>query len=165
MREGRFLPVNRFLNIFFFSLICEFSKIKRAKYLKKRHVADEKMGGHMRRLWKYGLILLLGLIVIGAGFIIYLKKEADISHMQDRLQQPTGIYDQDGNLSSTVTANKSEGVPIEEVPQHVLDAIVSIEDHRFYEHHGIDYQAILRAVVKNVKAGSVVEGGSTLTQQ
>ncbi|MFJ7752461.1 transglycosylase domain-containing protein [Peribacillus muralis] len=119
----------------------------------------------MRGLVKLGLIIILAVVVAGAGFLIYFRQGADISQLENRLQQPTGIYDLDGNLASTITANKSEGVAIDDIPEHMKQAVVSIEDHRFYEHHGIDYQAILRALVKNAKAGSVVEGGSTLTQQ
>ncbi|MGG4154866.1 transglycosylase domain-containing protein [Peribacillus muralis] len=119
----------------------------------------------MRGLVKLGLIIILAVVVAGAGFLIYFRQGADISQLENRLQQPTGIYDLDGNLASTITANKSEGVAIDDIPEHMKQAVVSIEDHRFYEHHGIDYQGILRALVKNAKAGSVVEGGSTLTQQ
>ncbi|CAH0219375.1 Penicillin-binding protein 1F [Peribacillus sp. Bi96] len=119
----------------------------------------------MRGLMKLSLIIILAVVVLGAGLLFYFRQGADISQLQNHLQQPTGIYDLDGNLASTVTANKSEGVTIDEIPEHMKQAVVSIEDHRFYEHHGIDYQGILRALVKNAKAGSVVEGGSTLTQQ
>ncbi|MDM5454977.1 transglycosylase domain-containing protein [Peribacillus simplex] len=130
-----------------------------------KHVADWKMGVQMRGLVKLGLIIILVIVVLGAGSLFYFRQGADISHLQNILQQPTGIYDRDGNLASTITANKSEGVSIDEIPEHMKQAVVSIEDHRFYEHHGIDYQGILRALIKNAKAGSVVEGGSTLTQQ
>ncbi|MCK1993029.1 PBP1A family penicillin-binding protein [Peribacillus muralis] len=127
--------------------------------------ADGKMGVQMRGLLKLGLLIIVAAVVVGAGFLIYFRQGADISQLENHLQQPTGIYDLDGNLASTVTANKSEGVAINEIPEHMKQAVVSIEDHRFYEHHGVDYQGILRALVINAKAGSVVEGGSTLTQQ
>ncbi|QOS88030.1 PBP1A family penicillin-binding protein [Brevibacillus sp. JNUCC-41] len=130
-----------------------------------KHVEMGKWGGQMKGLVKLGLIIILAVVVLGAGSLLYFKQGADISHLENKLQQPTGIYDLDGNLASTITANKSEGVAIEEIPEHMKQAVVSIEDHRFYEHHGIDYQGIMRALVKNAKAGSVVEGGSTLTQQ
>ena len=54
---------------------------------------------------------------------------------------------------------------IDELPQIYLDAIVSVEDHRFYSHPGIDVLAIGRAAVNDIKAGSPVEGGSGITQQ
>jgi penicillin-binding protein 1B len=51
------------------------------------------------------------------------------------------------------------------IPPHIIDAVLSIEDHRFYEHIGIDPRGILRAAVQNLKGGTVVQGGSTITQQ
>ncbi len=54
---------------------------------------------------------------------------------------------------------------IEELPQIYLEAIISVEDHRFYYHPGIDVLAIGRAAINDIKAGSLVEGGSGITQQ
>ena len=54
---------------------------------------------------------------------------------------------------------------IEEVPKIYLNAIIAVEDHRFYEHKGVDIVSIGRAVITNIKTRSLAEGGSTLTQQ
>jgi penicillin-binding protein 1B len=56
-------------------------------------------------------------------------------------------------------------INIRQAPQHLIDAVVSIEDHRFYEHSGFDLLGILRAMVADFRAGRVVQGGSTITQQ
>jgi len=56
-------------------------------------------------------------------------------------------------------------VKIEEVPEVLIHAVIAIEDHRFYEHFGLDLAAVARAARANIRAGRVVEGGSTLTQQ
>lgn len=56
-------------------------------------------------------------------------------------------------------------VTLKEVPQHLLESIIVVEDERFFKHRGIDYFAILRAAFKDIMAGSIVQGGSTLTQQ
>lgn len=55
--------------------------------------------------------------------------------------------------------------PLEELPECYLDAVVAVEDHRFYRHPGVDLIATTRALAHNVKAGDIVEGGSTITQQ
>jgi penicillin-binding protein 1A len=54
---------------------------------------------------------------------------------------------------------------LNELPPHLIDAVISIEDKRFYSHNGIDAQAMLRAFGSNMKAGAIVQGGSTITQQ
>ncbi len=56
-------------------------------------------------------------------------------------------------------------INIRQVPQHLIDAVVAIEDHRFYEHSGFDLFGILRAMLADFSAGRVVQGGSTITQQ
>ncbi|MEH7884595.1 PBP1A family penicillin-binding protein, partial [Bacillus sp. JJ1609] len=99
------------------------------------------------------------------SFFHVFSEGADISALNDDLAQPTIIYDANGEVASKISALKNEGIKIEEVPDHVKNAVVAIEDHRFYEHDGVDLVGISRAFVKNVKAGSVVEGGSTITQQ
>lgn len=54
---------------------------------------------------------------------------------------------------------------LEDVPQQLIDAVVAIEDRRFYSHFGVDLQGIARAMLANIRAGGIVQGGSTLTQQ
>ncbi len=56
-------------------------------------------------------------------------------------------------------------IKISDISSDFLNAIVSIEDHRFYEHNGLDFVGIIRATVKNIKEAKIVQGGSTITQQ
>jgi penicillin-binding protein 1B len=56
-------------------------------------------------------------------------------------------------------------IDIRQAPQHLIDAVTAVEDQRFYEHKGFDFLGILRAVVADLRAGRVVQGGSTITQQ
>lgn len=60
---------------------------------------------------------------------------------------------------------KENYTKIEEIPQIYINAVISVEDHRFYSHSGIDVIAICRAVVNDIKALDFAEGGSTITQQ
>ena len=71
----------------------------------------------------------------------------------------------DGSLLSTIYFENRESVPLGEVPDNFKNAVIAIEDNRFYEHSGIDIRSISRAFLSNVKKGGVVEGGSTITQQ
>ncbi|QFI65517.1 transglycosylase domain-containing protein [Sinorhizobium alkalisoli] len=58
-----------------------------------------------------------------------------------------------------------DSVPIDELPDHLIKAVLATEDRRFFEHWGIDFLGLARAMTENARAGSVVQGGSTLTQQ
>ncbi|WP_375154989.1 PBP1A family penicillin-binding protein [Ensifer sp. ENS11] len=84
----------------------------------------------------------------------------------------------DGSLKPIVVLEAADGQPIvrqgpfqgpyaryEEFPAHLVDAVLSIEDRRFMDHYGVDLKGIMRAVLRNFQAGSVVQGGSTITQQ
>jgi membrane peptidoglycan carboxypeptidase len=75
------------------------------------------------------------------------------------------VYAADGSLIATLRYANREAVDRHELPQVLIDAVVSAEDRRFYLHHGVDARAIVRAAVANQRAGHVVQGGSTITQQ
>jgi penicillin-binding protein 1A len=82
------------------------------------------------------------------------------------LAQTSFLYAADGSLITELHAAEDRVVLRRgQMTQDVRDATVAIEDRRFYFHHGVDVQAILRAAVVNAEAGTVVEGGSTITQQ
>ncbi len=78
---------------------------------------------------------------------------------------PTKVYSSRGKVVATFSEEKRELIRIEELPQELIQAVVTIEDSRFFQHNGIDFQGILRAAIKNFMAGKIVEGGSTITQQ
>ena len=83
------------------------------------------------------------------------------------LPQRSLVYARDGTtlLAALHTEQNRSHVDLEEVPQVVVDAIIDVEDARFWKHGGIDLRATLRALLTNVSAGDVREGGSTITQQ
>jgi penicillin-binding protein 1A len=76
------------------------------------------------------------------------------------------LYAADGSLVYTFHAEENRKVvPLEEIPEHVRNAVIAIEDERFYRHHGVDARAVLRAARTNAAAGDIEQGGSTITQQ
>jgi len=78
----------------------------------------------------------------------------------------TTLYAADGSRLGVVRSDEAhEPVAIARVPKQLRRATVAIEDQRFYEHGALDFEAIARAVLKDVEAGGAVEGGSTITQQ
>jgi penicillin-binding protein 1A len=82
------------------------------------------------------------------------------------LAQTSKIYDSRGNLITTLHAEEDrELIPLTRIPETVQDAVVAIEDQRFWHHRGIDVKAILRAAYVNATTGEIQEGASTITQQ
>jgi hypothetical protein len=82
------------------------------------------------------------------------------------LAQTSFLYASDGSLITQLHAEQNRVVlSYNQMPQSIRDATVAIEDKRFYEHHGVDLRAIVRAAYDNAESGQTIEGGSTLTQQ
>ncbi len=77
----------------------------------------------------------------------------------------TRIYSEDGQVIGRLWEEKRTVVPVSGLPQHLINAFVAAEDARFFEHQGVDVQGIARAFLKNLSAGKVEQGGSTITQQ
>ncbi|WP_088536826.1 transglycosylase domain-containing protein [Geobacter sp. DSM 9736] len=75
------------------------------------------------------------------------------------------VFDREGRFVGRIIPEKRYWVPIQRIPDFLLNAVVAVEDARFYEHNGIDIRGIARALVKDVVKGKLVEGGSTITQQ
>ncbi|HEX9696917.1 MAG TPA: PBP1A family penicillin-binding protein [Actinomycetota bacterium] len=76
------------------------------------------------------------------------------------------VYDADGTLITRLHAEENrETIPLDQVPVVMRNAVIAIEDQRFYDHPGVDLRAIIRAFFRNTNEGRVVEGGSTITQQ
>ena len=113
------------------------------------------------------IVVLLAAIAVlaGLGTGFYFMKSADVETLKQGLSQSTIIYDRDGDKASKLSANRTNSVSIEKMPEHLQEAIVAVEDNRFYEHGGFDVKGIIRAAFTNVMAGSRVQGASTLTQQ
>jgi len=95
------------------------------------------------------ILISIGLLVIGNGYDMY--KEA-LKEMP--LDQKIRIIKEKENYTN-----------INEVPQIYINAVISVEDHRFYKHKGIDIIAIGRALLNDIKSMNFVQGGSTITQQ
>ena len=117
----------------------------------------------------FNLILfcfVLGLIFF-AGLSWYLLPQLpDISNLQDvKLQIPLRIYSQDNSLIAEFGEKRRKPILIDEVPASAVQAFLAAEDDRFYQHPGVDWQGIMRAVIHLVRTGDKTQGGSTITMQ
>lgn len=108
-----------------------------------------------------GLVFLLSVIV----FFAYTASQANVQSLQEGLSQTTIIHDKDGAEATKVNVNRTEGIDVKQLPEHVSNAVIAIEDRRFAEHNGFDLMGISRAFFKNFLAGKITGGGSTITQQ
>lgn len=125
-----------------------------------------------RRGWFSALVALfiLGLV---AAFGVYsvvvapLRRDAEKFDLEElnKLESASIIYDRNGDEMSRLYVLNRTPVPITDVPQHFIDALVAQEDSRFFKHDGVDYIGLARAVWLNLQAGEVTQGASTITQQ
>lgn len=126
----------------------------------------------IKKIFKAFFKIVLTLTIVASiavgGFLIYLYNEIrfDIETIVDYDPDlTTRIYDRNGDLIANVFESHRVYTPIEDVPGRVIEALLAIEDTQFYEHNGINVDAIIRAVITDIKARAFVEGASTITQQ
>ena len=81
------------------------------------------------------------------------------------MAQATTLLDVKGRAAFTIYQEQRIDVPLSRVSKHLIDAILAVEDQRFYDHGGVDVVRVLGAAVSNLRAGRTAQGGSTLTQQ
>ncbi|HSZ06911.1 MAG TPA: penicillin-binding protein 1A [Steroidobacteraceae bacterium] len=90
----------------------------------------------------------------------------DVGSLREvQLQVPLRIYSRDGKLIQSIGEQRRIPVRYEQLPKQLVQAFLATEDDRFFRHHGVDWQGILRAAVANLKAGGIRQGASTITMQ
>ncbi len=107
------------------------------------------------------------LIVILGLFVYYLVVTKDVKLDENKLvnmEKTISFYDNKGNFLYK-EGDEKQLTNIDDIPLHVQNAFVAVEDKRFYKHNGIDTNGLFRAMIKNIKSFSFKEGGSTITQQ
>ncbi len=114
------------------------------------------------------LFIIVG-ICAGIGFVKSIIDAAPSISVDDIIPEgyASFVYDQDGNEIAKLYGTDANRIPkeLDEIPVYLRDAIVVIEDERFWQHNGIDLKGIVRAVFTNLKEKSLSEGASTITQQ
>lgn len=128
-------------------------------------------GNKSRSPWfwvlKWSCILLIWAAFFGGCFVLWFGHDLpDITKLQQTERRPSlTILAKDGTKLATYGDLHGQMVDIRKLPPHVIQAVLAIEDHRFYSHFGVDVFGLLRAMWINYRAGHVVQGGSTITQQ
>ena len=117
-----------------------------------------------KKTWIISAILVF---VILCGFFFF-KIILSLPRVPDDISQlslsvPTTVYDNNGKMISQLADRQM--IKISQISPHFLKAIVAVEDAEFYRHHGLNKKGLLRAILRNLRHGRIVEGGSSITQQ
>jgi len=121
--------------------------------------------------WLLKTGVFVGILGLLLGIFIFIYYTRDLPRPEKFTQkefiQSTKIYDRNGDvlLYDIHGEEKREIVPLSEVPENLKRAVMATEDDKFYQHWGVDFAGILRAVWVNIREGELAQGGSTITQQ
>lgn len=116
------------------------------------------------------IVVIIGFAVVGAGLgtVFGILKGTDMINTADVTPESytSLIYDANGEEFDKLHGDENrEYVKLSQIPENMQEAVIAIEDERFYDHNGIDFRGIMRAAVQNVRTFSFSQGASTLTQQ
>lgn len=147
-----------------------------ARRRQRRKTRGQRLRAGLVRLVRFAVILsVIGVcgsaLAGGAGYYQFVLTDPgdhiDREHILDIIAQESPVLYRDGEtrLGVFFAREHRDYVPYDEIPDDWVKAIVAAEDQRFFDHYGVDPKGIARAMWTNVKAGRVVAGGSTLTQQ
>ena len=142
---------------------------KTAQIIKKRARKDTR--GYVKNIIRLFLWSCLFVSIAGIGTLlsVYFYLGGDlpkISTLAD-YKPPviTTVFSDDNRKIAEFYKERRIVIPLSEMPEMLKDAFVAAEDSRFYKHQGIDFLSIIRAFFKNIEAGTIIQGGSTITQQ
>ena len=123
--------------------------------------------GLLRPLLIWSLVAAIWVSVIGAGVVAWFAYDLpDVSRIAELTRRPSvTLLAADGSQVAAFGDLYGETVRLRDLPPHVPHAVLAVEDRRFYQHVGLDIWGLMRAVVVNLQAGRIVQGGSTITQQ
>jgi penicillin-binding protein 1A len=136
--------------------------------LKRGGKKPARRGFWMRRgfwSWTLSSVFALGFIVL-AALLHFASGLPSVRGLETASRQPgITIKTEDGLTLASYGDVYGQYVPYEQIPKHLIRAVLATEDRRYFDHNGVDVLGIARAMVANVRAGRMVQGGSTITQQ
>jgi len=117
-------------------------------------------------LWLLAGGMLCGVLAVTGAYLWVAGSLPKVDTLADyRPPVITRVLSDDGSVIAEIYKERRIVVPVEKMPEQLIQAFVAAEDSKFFEHPGIDFTSILRAAWKNLTAGGIVQGGSTITQQ
>ena len=144
-----------------------------ARPAQRVHIANPADGGFfywLAKLYCFGGLVLCfgGLALLPTAYVAVAHmapEPPDLATFRAETELATRVYGGDGGLLTTLVAKRRELTPVSAVPPTLIKAFLAAEDRSFYQHGGVDFRGIMRAALANVRAGTVRQGGSTITQQ
>jgi penicillin-binding protein 1A len=146
-----------------------------AKPKRKSDILRQRASGKKRHFFRKFFLwcFLLGFIVVMLGSLASVAVYFYLSQNLPRISSLTDyhppiittVYSDDGRKIAEFFEERRIITPLDEMPPALIKAFIAAEDSRFYKHKGIDLYSIIRAFLKNLEAGTIVQGGSTITQQ
>lgn len=116
-------------------------------------------------VWSGWAAAAVAVVLVGFYFFVTWGMPSADSIREARNGQSITFLDRNGNVILREGAQNAPPVDLKSLPQYVTQAFIAIEDRRFYDHWGVDFEGMMRAGAQNIRAGRVVQGGSTITQQ
>jgi penicillin-binding protein 1A len=112
------------------------------------------------------MALFAGLLFAMGAYVYFSRDLPPVDALRDyEPPQTTRVYDRHGEIIGEIFNERRTVIPLDQIPRHAVLAVLAAEDADFYEHEGLDYKGILRAVMADLVAGRAKQGGSTITQQ
>jgi len=134
------------------------------KYRKKKTKRKSTFNG----FFNTAIFIFIAVLIAGGTYLFYLSKTLpSLAELENpKLEEATKIYSSDGELIDKFFLKNRTKVTLDNIPKDMINALISIEDQKFYDHWGVDVDRIFKAFIKNVMSGSLTrEGASTITQQ
>jgi penicillin-binding protein 1A len=136
--------------------------------MKKRNRSKKRGRGGLVSYVIYAFILSALLFLISGAllFFYYSHRLPDFTPLKERnLNSYSIVYSEEDEVVGKFLMDNRIPIPYERIPKQLVNAFLAAEDAEFFHHKGVDYKGILRAMFKNLLAGRIVQGGSTITQQ
>jgi penicillin-binding protein 1A len=133
-------------------------------FMDRAHVAGWRRWLLVEPLSEMATLGTVGLVLMLALALPAFRQTSDDDWLK-KSDLAVTFLDRYGNEVGNRGIKHNDSVPLEDMPDHLVKATLATEDRRFYEHFGIDFYGTVRALMTNAKAGGVVQGGSTITQQ
>ncbi|MFO7984885.1 MAG: PBP1A family penicillin-binding protein [Desulfatiglandaceae bacterium] len=117
-------------------------------------------------IWGFSILILLGIGVGGYFWYLWSSNLPYVGEVREyRPPVITRVFSERGEVIGRFWEEKRTVVSLDRIPDHLVQAFVAAEDSRFFDHEGVDFRSIFRAFIKNLTAGRIEQGGSTITQQ